>query len=274
MAEINNKRKASRILVVSLAFNALLLAMVAVLAYHYEVFIHVGDHIANWKSPTANLDSDEISYLTRETLFELLPTRKHPIVFLGDSQTANCEWDELFAGAVNRGIGGDTSAGLVKRISAVTQLQPRAVFLMIGANDFARGVQPKETADNIRLAVAKIRESSPGTEVYIQSITPTWRVERNRFAKQVNQIIASMADGKTLSYLDFYRSFLDGEILNPKYSYDGIHLNGAGMMVWKQLLTPYVTSLLASNNSSPPEVMREPLRLTNMYTLFVSRELP
>jgi lysophospholipase L1-like esterase len=236
---------------VSVALNVLFVVGILFMAYHYHVFQRIGDHIANSNSPAATLDSDEVNYLTRETLFQQLPIREHPIVFFGDSQTANCEWGELFVGVLNRGIGGDTSAGLAKRVETITKLQPKAVFLLIGPNDFARGVKPQETVDNIRATVSKIREASPATAIYVQSLDPTWKTERNRFVKQVNQMLeASFADKKSATFLDFYDSFVDGDFLNRKYSYDGLHLNGPGMMLWKKLLDPYVTPLLTSQAAS------------------------
>ena len=202
-------------------------------------------HDAN--APKPPLDTDQVSNLTRESLFQRLPVKLHPVVFFGDSQTANGEWAEFFPGSLNRGIGGDTSAGLLDRVQTITKLQPKAVFLLIGANDFARGVTPQQTAANIATTVSTIRRLSPSTLIYLETLTPTWQTSRNRFAKQVNQLIQPLADGKSIFFLDFYDSFLRGDILDPSYSYDGGHLNGLGFLVWKRLLDPYAARLTAAN---------------------------
>lgn len=231
----------------SIIVNIVVLATLAYMLFRCGTVTHLIDRFSNLGAPKASLDSAQISYLTRETLFEQLPAYRHPIVFLGDSQTANCEWGELFAGAINRGIGGDTSAGLLKRISTITHLEPRAIFLMIGGNDFFQKVSPQETASNIRMAIREIRESSPQAVIYVQSLTPTWREERNRFAQQVNKMLESMADGKSVFYLDLYHFFLEGDFLSSKYSYDGTHLNGLGFMVWKHALDPYIALFLPAD---------------------------
>jgi hypothetical protein len=43
---------------------------------------------------------------------------------------------------------------------------------------------------------------------------------------------------------------LEGEVLNSRYSFDGLHLNGVGFMVWKRLLDPYVSRLAEPDESA------------------------
>lgn len=234
----------SLMLFTSVAFNLLALGAAGYAFYRHGDLASLKDRISHSKPANTISDPDEISYMTRETLFEQLPTRGHAVVFLGDSQTANCEWGELFPGAINRGIGGDTSAGLLKRIPAVVGLKPKAVFLMIGANDFARGIRPTETAANVKSTISVIREFSPDTLIYVESLTPTRWNRRNLFASEVNTMLQSLADGKKTFYIDTYAPFLEGDLLNSRYSFDGLHLNGAGFMLWKRLLNPHVSRLI------------------------------
>jgi lysophospholipase L1-like esterase len=236
--------RSNRLLSFSLVFNVLALAAAGYVLYRHGTWANLRDHFGAPKALNKTLNSDEVAYLTRETLFQQLPARESPIVFLGDSQTEDCEWDEIFSGAINRGIGGDTSAGLLKRVSAVTRLKPRAVFLLIGANDFARGIEPQETAANIRSTVWKIRESSPDTFIFVEGLLPTGWMTRNVFAMRVNQLLRSLSNGKTILYLDFYDALREGDLLKANYSFDGLHLNGDGLMAWKKLLDPYVAPFL------------------------------
>jgi lysophospholipase L1-like esterase len=245
-----NDSKLERILTASLLFNLLALGIAGYTVHSRGGWAYIRDRFGKPRGLNTTLTPDEIAYLTRETLFQRLPARSTPVVFFGDSQTANCEWNELFAGAVNRGIGGDTSAGLLKRVSDAVGMQPRAVFLLIGANDFARGVPPQETAANIRSAVADIRAASPKTTIFVEGLLPTWFARRNLFAARVNKLLEPLADGEKIFYLDFYNSFLEGDFLDSKLSYDGLHLNGAGFMLWKQLLDPDVAPFLQGGDGA------------------------
>lgn len=193
----------------------------------------------------SGVNPDAANYTHRQSLFELLPKPKDRIVFAGDSLTQNCEWGEFYPGALNRGIGGDTSAGLVKRMGTITELNPRAVFLMIGSNDlFNLGLSPRQTIENIRAAVAEIHRASPQVPIYLESNLPTWDVRQNIHGRAVNEGLKSLADGKTVLYVDLYRAFLDGEILSPKLTSDGGHLNGDGYLLWKRSIDPYLSQLI------------------------------
>src|SRR5207244_10058498 len=56
------------------------------------------------------------------------------VVMLGDSITEGMDWRELFPDVriLNRGIAGDTSAGVLNRLDEVIARHPKMVFLMIG----------------------------------------------------------------------------------------------------------------------------------------------
>ena len=196
-------------------------------------------------APHAGINLDVANYTHRQTLFERLPRPGGRIVFAGDSLTQGCEWGEWYSGALNRGIGGDTSAGFLKRVHSITELRPRAVFLMIGSNDlFNLGLGPEQTLANIRGIVTEIRHASPQTAIYLQSNLPTWSVRQNVHTRAVNRGLRTMADGKTAFYVDLYPAFLRNDVLNPEFTSDGGHLNGNGYEVWKRLIGPYMQALI------------------------------
>jgi hypothetical protein len=102
-------------------------------------------------------------YNQRRTLFEKLPDTKGEIIFLGNSITDGCEWSELLNNPKlkNRGISGDTTDGVLFRLSEVTRSQPAKVFLLIGINDLSRGVSKDTVFSNICKIANKIRRK-PG----------------------------------------------------------------------------------------------------------------
>ena len=87
-------------------------------------------------------------YYQRATLFEVLPTSKSDIIFLGNSITNGGEWAELLGNphAKNRGISGDTTQGVLDRLSTITKGKPSKIFLLIGTNDLSRGKSVDEVA--------------------------------------------------------------------------------------------------------------------------------
>lgn len=113
-------------------------------------------------------------YYQRATLFEALPTSKSDIVFLGNSITNGGEWAELLGNphAKNRGISGDTTQGVLDRLSTVTKGKPAKIFLLIGTNDFARGKSMDEIVKNVEKIVERVKRESPATKLYVQSVFP------------------------------------------------------------------------------------------------------
>jgi lysophospholipase L1-like esterase len=190
------------------------------------------------------------SYTQRESLFQAIkrpPGGAHPVVFLGDSLTAGCEWRELFGNRLlilNRGIGGDTSAGVLNRSAEVAALKPRAVFLMIGTNDLQEvGYSPADTARNYRAIVKTLRDLSPRVHIYLESILPTQSPKFNRWSERVNQEVRNLADGNSIVYLNLRDAFLENGALGKSFTIDGTHLNGNGYLLWKKQIDPIITEL-------------------------------
>src|ERR1700719_953485 len=88
----------------------------------------------------------------RREIFGISTFKTATIVMLGDSITEAAPWDELTGcrSIVNRGIGGDTTGGVLARLGDVVKLRPRAVFLMIGVNDISLRVPAETTIENYR----------------------------------------------------------------------------------------------------------------------------
>ncbi|MCH4237440.1 MAG: hypothetical protein LKF66_05785, partial [Clostridium tyrobutyricum] len=65
-------------------------------------------------------------YLAKESQFETLNIKSSDIVFLGDSITNRCEWEEVFnnSSIKNRGIDGDTTDGILNRLNTITKGHP------------------------------------------------------------------------------------------------------------------------------------------------------
>lgn len=187
-------------------------------------------------------------YYHRKGHFESLPDTEEEIIFLGNSITDGAEWSELFGDprVKNRGIGGDDTDGILERLSEVTSSQPEKIFLMIGTNDLSAGKSVEYILENYRLILRRIREASPQTEIFIQSVLPTedevHTTRKNRDIMEINRGLQQIAEKEGLTYIDLFTPFATSENkLNMNYSIDGLHLNGEGYLLWKELAEPYVT---------------------------------
>lgn len=186
-------------------------------------------------------------YDQRELLFESLSTAASDIIFLGNSITDGAEWDEIFQNphCKNRGISGDIIPGVLNRLETVTKGQPAMVFLMIGTNDMNLGVSNDSIARGVHAIVQRIKTESPNTHIVVQSILPvndcygyfSGHTKRWQDVAVINKMLRAMAIEEGVDYLDLYHPFSTEEgKLNPKYSNDGLHLNGAGYTLWKDLV--------------------------------------
>ncbi len=186
-------------------------------------------------------------YYHRKSVYDQMPNKKGEIVFLGNSITEQGTWRELFQNnhIVNRGIGGDTSDGILYRLEEVTASHPEKIFLLIGTNDLRNEKTPEYIIQRITQITEKIKKDSPNTVLYLQSVLPTYnRLERPiSLVKAINKGIQKLADGNSVFYIDLFSHFAnpnDQEQLYKKLSLDGLHLNGKGYLRWKGLIQKYV----------------------------------
>lgn len=201
-------------------------------------------------SPVATAQADEY-WDQRTLLFEILPVSKSDIVFLGNSITDGGEFAELFGmdNIKNRGIRSDVITGVEKRLTQVTMGHPAKLFLLIGINDVSHGLTVAELGRRYERLVRKIREQSPETKLYIQSVMPVnndFRRYRNlRGREQVivdfNKKIKATAAAQGAEYIDLWPALsVSGGKLNPAYTNDGLHLNGAGYRAWAKAIEKQV----------------------------------
>lgn len=221
----------------SLLLNAVLLMGVYVLI----------NRMGGWTYALYRLNHDVGGlYQHRKQLFEQLPVRPGAIIFLGDSQIQQCEWQDLIdpdsAVILNRGIVGDHVTGVLARLDEIARHKPARIFLEVGINDLIFGKTPEELTPAYRELVAAIRKKTPESELVLQSILPVNNHIKkigieNDLIRQMNTNIAAIAKEYAISYTDVYDQLTDTEgNLSTQFSEDGIHLNGAGYAAWKKAI--------------------------------------
>lgn len=193
-------------------------------------------------------------YQQRVSHFRTLPKTKSDIIFLGNSITDGAEWDELFGNdhIKNRGISGDITAGVINRLDEVTERKPAMIFLLIGVNDLSHNVSPDSVVKNIMLIADYVRQETPGTKLFIQSILPVNAIyrkfpthtDKSEQIAQVNSSLKENATAHDYTYINIHDAFCDADDkMDAQLTNDGLHLKGAGYMLWKHLIYSYVSGL-------------------------------
>lgn len=185
--------------------------------------------------------------------------RQADVVMMGDSLTHGAEWKEMFPNQliVNRGIDNDTTEGLLARLDDSLMLKPKAVFLMIGINDFADLSRSVEAVFvTYRSIVSRLERS--GIRVVVQSTLPcnetkgVWKscLAINLKIRQLNTRLATLASPR-VNYVDLLAVLTDSSGLRNELTYDGVHLNGQGYQLWKNAIAARMPTVVKGRRQTP-----------------------
>jgi len=176
--------------------------------------------------------------------------KKGGIVFVGDSITQDYPIHDFYhnLSVYNRGIGGDTSEGLLKRLDeSIFDLEPKTVVLLIGTNDLALlKTTDVIIANNISLIIQKIHEKLPNTLILLQSIYPinstidpfSVSARHNDDIRKVNLLLK---DVKNVTYIDLDQDLSDEQgNLAKDLTVEGLHINANGYEVITRKIMPYL----------------------------------
>jgi lysophospholipase L1-like esterase len=180
--------------------------------------------------------------LSRRSLFEHTSGTAE-VVMLGDSLTEHGNWSELFPGIriFNRGIGQDTSAGLLSRLDEVIGRQSRLVLIMVGLNDLQEQVSPEEIEGNVKQIIERL--SHHGVDVAVQSVLHVrdgLGTGLNEKIESLNNRLRSLSATTGTQFIDLNAVLDNQHSLSSRYSFDGVHLNGAGYQLWHKAIAPLV----------------------------------
>ncbi len=161
-------------------------------------------------------------------------------VLIGDSLSLWFPPQALPGGQLwlNQGISGDTTDGILNRLSALDQTRPDHIYLMAGINDIRRGMSDQHILYNLREIMQDLRYYHPEATIIVQSIMPTnFSAISNRRIRALNQQIARIARTENVTYLDLYSYLSDRDgNLRPDLTTDGIHLTSRGYNIWQWAL--------------------------------------
>ncbi len=167
------------------------------------------------------------------------------VAFLGDSITAGYDLKNNYPEylVTNRGIGGETTHGLLDRLEvSVLALKPKVCVMLIGGNNIDTMFEDYE---QILMA---FREEIPETKIVLVSLSPTGDpiAERNKTLAYNNVKIRLLAEKYGYEFVDIYTPLFDLETgqMRAEYTPDGAHHTAQGYQVITDALKPVIDRLL------------------------------
>jgi len=192
--------------------------------------------------------SDTTPFIPHHTPLRLEQFKKEPIVtgriiFLGNSITEMGDWKKVLndTTVVNRGIGGDITYGVLKRLKDITDRQPSKLFILLGINDVGKDIPDAVIADNYLKIMKEIHTKCPQTKVYVQSILPVnstlphfpQHYDKQEHILAVNKLLKANAQTGDYTFVDIAHLFVDADQrLDSRYTYEGLHLRPEAYPIW------------------------------------------
>ena len=180
------------------------------------------------------------------------------LIFVGDSITQGWEnngakvWEKFYGPrkAINLGISGGRTQHVLWRLDHgnVDGFSPKAAVVMIGTNNLSDNRNTvEETADGVKAVCQTLREKLPQTKILLLGIFPRQQPpgELREKVSRTNELIAEIADGEMIDYLDIGDKFVepDGSI-SREIMPDFLHLSPKGYQIWAQAIEPKLKQLL------------------------------
>jgi lysophospholipase L1-like esterase len=191
---------------------------------------------------------DTIPFIPEHTPQRLAQFAKEPIVpgriiFLGNSITEMGNWKKVTGDTtvINRGIGGDITYGVLKRLKDITDRKPSKLFILIGINDIGKDIPDAVIADNYLKIVNEVHSKCPETKIYVQSILPLnptiknfpQHYDKEEHVLAVNKLLKANAAVGNYTFVDIFHLFVGPDkLLKAEYTYEGLHLKPPAFDVW------------------------------------------
>lgn len=184
------------------------------------------------------------------------------LIFIGDSITQGWEglgkdvWAKHYTprNAVNLGIGGDRTQHVLWRLENgnIEGIHPRLAVIMIGTNNSGANT-PEQIAAGITAIVHQLRTKLPETKILLLGIFPRGPNDENKqriVNNKTNEIVAKLADGKMIEYLDIGPKFLEADgTLTKEMMPDLLHLNQMSYGIWADAIESHVSRMMGEEKA-------------------------
>jgi len=195
----------------------------------------------------------------------------YDLVLIGDSITRR--WAR--GGAVQKafapwrvldlGHDGEHTENILFRLQngELTGVDAKVVMIMIGTNNIGHTKdEPAWIASGVAKIIETVHAFMPKARILLVGIFPRGELAvnpkngepspgRKRIAA-TNKLLAGLADGKTVAFIDIGDRFLDPNGNLPKSTFpDALHPTSAGYDIWYQAVRPKLDELRSQSNAAP-----------------------
>ncbi|MEF2551979.1 GDSL-type esterase/lipase family protein [Aurantimonas sp. A2-1-M11] len=176
-------------------------------------------------------------YRHRADLFERLAASSE-VTMIGDSITALGEWSEILPRlrVANRGISGDTTQGVQKRLGPILATDADVYAIMLGVNDFRLlGASASDVFSRYETIVDALPRSSAVVVFSTLLVSEDGSEETNEQVRQLNSQLSNKCKTEKCAFVDLNASLAPNGSLDEQFSLDGLHLNGSGYLLWADI---------------------------------------
>lgn len=168
------------------------------------------------------------------------------LVMFGDSITEWAPWADVFRdiSMVNRGLAGDTTTGMLRRIDTTLNVKPKLVCFMAGINDLAQGYDVEHIYQNY-IDMLKVWQQND-IRILVQSTLYVGAKLQglNPSVELLNKKISEYCTQQGIAYLDVNSVLSPNKLLSNEFSCDDLHLNAKAYQAWAEVLQPAIAELL------------------------------
>lgn len=199
--------KNRKLLILSLALNAILIAAFLIFAYVYR------DKIAQ----------------------RFVRIKGNPaIVMYGNSITAQGKWVELLGrtDVMNNALPGQATFHFLNLIEThVINLHPKVCFIKGGINDITLGVRQEQIQANFQTMLEMLMQNGI-TPVVTLTVYKQHDPPSKKEVEALNAFLVSFCTQNNITYIDLNRFISDSTGLRAEYAADKIHLNTKAYEIW------------------------------------------
>lgn len=161
-------------------------------------------------------------------------------VFMGDSITEGLDFYDIVNKSSVLAKKGLDVVQAKDAVSALSSINPKRIFILYGMNDLKRFENPDDFKENYIKLIQAIKQTVPGVEIYLQSLTPVQAkvqqkdhsFSQDRIDKFVEQVIEA-AKQENVHYIDIKSVVVDRDDL---YEPDGMHFTMEFYGLWLNYL--------------------------------------
>ncbi|MFS1948374.1 SGNH/GDSL hydrolase family protein [Vibrio lentus] len=168
------------------------------------------------------------------------------LVMFGDSITEWAPWADIFrdVSMVNRGLAGDTTTGMLRRIDTTLNVNPKLVCFMAGINDLAQGYDVEHIYRNYMDMLEVWQENDIRILAQSTLYVGSKLQGLNSSVELLNSKISEYCSQQGIAFLDVNSVLSPNQLLSNEYSCDDLHLNAKAYQAWAEVLQPTIAELL------------------------------